>query len=47
LFPSHDHRGDGFEIGISARHSGMYEQIKLDAGFWNGQLGLVFNGNRL
>jgi hypothetical protein len=38
--------GDGFEIGISARHSGFHQTIEVSQGYWQGVLGFRFNGNK-
>lgn len=38
--------GDGFEIGISARHAGFHSPVDLDQGSWDGILGFKFNGNK-
>jgi hypothetical protein len=39
--------GDGFEIGIAARYAGYHKTINLNSGYWNGKLGLQFNGNKI
>jgi hypothetical protein len=38
--------GDGFEIGISARHAGFHKTIEISQGEWDGVLGFKFNGNK-
>jgi hypothetical protein len=38
--------GDGFEIGVSARHSGFHKTIEINQGMWDSVLGFKFNGNK-
>ena len=38
--------GDGFEIGISARTSGLHKIKPISKGEWDGVLGFKFNGNK-
>ena len=38
--------GDGFEIGISARHAGFHNSIEITHSIWHSILGFKFNGNK-
>ena len=38
--------GDGFEIGISARHAGYHKTLTYNQNIWEHKLGFIFNGNK-